>query len=153
MGFPLFAAVAATSSLVGSAFSISSSKRAARAANRQAALEAEREERVTAERLRQIDRDEQILRGETIASAAASGVKVGEGSVLEILADQQAEFFRERQVTEEVGASKVAGALQRGSYVADRVRSQGIASAFSGIGNAFDIAERYGIFSGFKKSG
>ena len=122
-------------------------KKASSAAKKAAKKEAIAEGKVTAERIRQIGREEQITGGETIARQAGSGVKVSEGSPLMILADQAKEFAHERRVTQEVGATKAAAALQRGRDVGNAVKYQSYSNLANGASNIFSIMNGAGMFS------
>ena len=103
---------------------------------RQGEAEAEVERKVTAEQIRQIDRDEQLTRSATIASIAGSNIKVGSGSQLDVLAEQAAEFARERQFTEEVGASNANVALQRAKAIGEQARFSSYTTALGAFGSA-----------------
>lgn len=136
---PLFTAIAAGLSILGSISSIFGGKSAKKDAERQGEEEARLEGLVTDERLRQLGKEEKALAGTTIAAAAGSGVKVGTGSPLEILAEQASEFAFERLITERVGASKAKLALDRGRSVGSRAQSQSYAQAIQGFSSAFQI--------------
>lgn len=127
-------------SVVGAATSYIGGKKAGRAAKDAAAAEAEIEDKITDERIRQIGREEDLMSEATIARTAGSGVKVGGESMLQVLAEQAAEFRREKDITREVGASRASTALQRGSALATQYKYQGLSGAASGIGSAFKIA-------------
>ena len=125
--------------VIGTAVSIRGAKKAETAAAQQGAAEAATEREVTKERIRQIGREEEMMEGETLGRIAASGVKTDVGSPLEILADQAAEFQREKAITQEVGASKAALALSSASALGTQYRYQGYSAAAQGLGNIFGI--------------
>ena len=77
--------------------------------------------------------EERLTAAATVAGAAGANVKVGSGSVLEVLAEQEAEFMRERKAIEKVGASRASAALQRGESVAKQATYGGYQSLFSGL--------------------
>jgi hypothetical protein len=122
-------------------------KKAESAAKRAAREEAVAEGKVTAERIRQLNVSEGVTRGETIAATAASGVKVGQDSPLMLLANQASEFAHERRITQEVGATKAASALQRGRDVGNAVRYQSYSNLASGASNIFSILNSQGAKS------
>ncbi len=140
----MFEAISLGVTVLGSLFGSSAAKKQERAARRQGQEQARVERQVTRERLRQIERQEEIMRGQTIAGAAGQGVDVGSQSVLQVLADQEAEFRRELQVTETVGASRARGALQRAETLSDTYKYQGYASLFSGVMGVANIGKEAG---------
>jgi hypothetical protein len=122
------------------------SKKASKAAKKQAEEEARLEALVTAERIRQLGREERTLYGETVAGYAGGGVLSSFGSMANVpretmgspgtvLAEQAAEFQREREITQKVGATKVAQGLARGRATAEAYKFQGYSNAASGIAN------------------
>ena len=124
------------------------SKKAESAAKEAARKEAVAEGKVTTERLRQLRVEEGVLRGETVAATAASGVKVGQDSPLMMLAEQASEFAHERRITADVGATRAAAALQRGRDVGNAVRYQSYSNLASGASNIFTILNKSGKNSG-----
>lgn len=147
-------AIAAIISGVIGAASIGTSliggRKAEKAAKAQAAEEARLEGIVTDEKLRQMDIERDVVRGETIAQAAASGVEVapgmqdlfdqyggvyGKGSVLDILSEQAVNFDREREAVVGAGATRAANALTRGSMAATQARYEGISTALNQAAN------------------
>lgn len=128
---------------VGLISSFLGSKKASKAAKEQAALEAKHEGLITAERQRQINKEERALYGETRAGFAGGGVLAGtpgmdraptpQGSVGSILGEQATEFGFERAITGKVGASKVQQGLARGKAVADQYKYQGYANVATGV--------------------
>lgn len=97
------------------------------------------EEAVTEERLRQLRVEERTMAGETRGRVAASGARVTSGSALEVLAEQEREFARERAITAEVGASRAQTALKRGENLARQYRYQGYSDAAGSLANIFSI--------------
>lgn len=121
-----------------------------KAASKAAREEARAEGRLTSAKLAQLIREERILRGQTIAGTAASGVKTGTGryggaksSPMQILDEQRQRFAEERKIVAEVGATKASGALQRGEMVGRQVMGQAISSASSRAGNVFSLWADY----------
>ena len=137
MSFFNVAAIAV--SVVGIGLGISGARKGEEAALQQGQDEATTERAVTKERIRQIGREEEMMRGETIGRVAGSGVKVSQGSPLEILADQAAEFKREKSITQEVGASKAKLALSSASALGTQYKYQGYSAAAQGLGSIFSI--------------
>jgi hypothetical protein len=127
-------------------------KKASSAAERAAKKEAAAEGALTAERLRQLKKEEIAVAGETNAAVAASGVKVGRDSPLMILAEQASEFAHERQITSQVGATKAAAALQQGRDVGQSYKYQSYANLAKGASNIFSIMNDAGIFSSGKSA-
>ena len=119
-------------------------KKAGKAAKEQAAEEARIEKLTTAERIRQIGKEERAMYGETVAGYAGGGVlssfgtmadvpRETIGSASSVLAEQQREFAFERKITEETGASNVAQSLARGKALASQYKYQSYANAAQGI--------------------
>jgi hypothetical protein len=143
------AGVAIASVVVGAVGVISSflgSKKASKAAKKQAEEEARLERLVTAERVRQLGREERQLYGDTVAGYAGGGVLSSFGSMANVpretigspgtvLAEQSAEFQREREITQKVGATKVAQGLARGKATAEAYKYAGYTNAAQGISN------------------
>ena len=121
------------------------SKKASKAAKKQAAEEARINKLTTAERMRQIGIEEKTMFGETLAGYAGGGVQAmapsltgstpQTGSPQTVLAEQAKEFKYEREITSAVGASNVQQALQRGKSTADAYKWQGYSNAASSISN------------------
>jgi hypothetical protein len=120
------------------------SKKASQAAKEAAKRQAVDERALTKERLRQLDVEERTMAGDTRARAAGSHVKAGQGSPLEVLAEQAREFAREKQITKDVGASKAASALQRGRDVGNAVKYQSYSNMAQGASNIFSIINSQG---------
>jgi hypothetical protein len=119
-------------------------RKAASAAKKAGKKQASDERVITAERIRQLQIEERTLRGETIAKVAGSHVKVGQGSPLEILAEQAREFSKERQITGQVGATKAAAALQRGRDVGSIAKYQSYSNIAQGASQIFNIMSNSG---------
>jgi hypothetical protein len=134
-----FAVTAVVTTAVGVGYSIYAGERARDDAKDAGAAQAATEREVTKERIRQIAREEMLTREATVAATAGSGVKIGSQSTLAVLADQAAEFKREKAITEKVGASAAKAALAEGSAVGSQYRAQGISSAISGVASIFSI--------------
>jgi hypothetical protein len=133
------ATIAAVAAGIGALSSILGGRSAAKDAKRAAAEDARLEGIVTREKIRQIGVEERVLRGETIAAAAGSGVKAGVGSPLQILAEQAREFGRQKTITSEVGASKAASALQRGQMAGSQAKYSSYSSAANQFASMFNI--------------
>ena len=128
---------------VGLISSFLGSKKASKAAKDQAAEEARLEKMTTAERQRQINKEERALYGGTLAEYAGGGVKVSPGlmdfaatpidSVKAITDEQKKEFGFEREITRKVGATKVQQALAGGKATAQAYKYQGYSNVASGI--------------------
>jgi hypothetical protein len=137
--------VGAVVGTVGLISSFIGSKKASKAAKEQSELEAEHERMITAERQRQINKEERALYGETLAGYAGGGILIGQpgqtrrstpqGSVGSVTQEQATEFGFERAITGKVGASKVQQGLARGRAVADAYKYQGYANVATGISN------------------
>jgi len=139
-----FAVTSVVVGAVGIGLSYSASKKAGKASAAAGAEEARIEGEVTAERLVQIKREEMLTREATKAATVASGVKVGSKSTLEVLADQEAQFARERAITDKVGASRAGAALARGQALSQQYKAQGQANAISGLSNIFGMISQLG---------
>ena len=122
------------------------SRKASKAAKKQAKIEAEQEKLITAERVRQIGKEERDLYGETIAGYTGGGVLASFGSTQDtaldplgsaasVLAEQKEEFGFERKITQETGASNVMQSLQRGRALSNQYKYQGYANLAGGISN------------------
>jgi hypothetical protein len=140
---------AGTAALVISAVGLISgfigSKKASKSAKREAREEARLEGLTTDERLRQLDIEERAMYGQTLAGYAGSGVQavapglggaqVQSGSPQAVTSEQAKEFGYQKQITEQVGATKVAQSLARGKNVAEQYKWQGYSNAAGGIAN------------------
>jgi hypothetical protein len=128
-------------------------RKAASAAKKAGKKQASDERVITAERIRQLQIEERTLRGETIGKVAASHVKVDQGSPLEVLAEQVREFSKERQITQQVGASKAAASMQRGRDVGNIAKYQSYSNIASGASQIFSMMSNSGKFSSGKGVG
>lgn len=128
--------VAVGSAVLGGLSSIFGGKKADKAARQQALQEARLEQRITDEKLRQLNLEEERAEGRTIATAAASGVEVTRGSPLDILAEQAAEFRYERNTVAEVGASRAANTVARGRMIGQQYRWSSYGQALNQFGSA-----------------
>jgi len=135
----MFGIIAGILSGVGAIASLAGGREAEKAADRQAAEEARLEGIVTDEKIRQLGVEEEVVRGETIASVAGSGVKVDSGSPLMVLATQASEYERLRNVTREAGASRAANALARGDLVGKQAKYGSYSSAANQFANMFSL--------------
>lgn len=140
------AGVAAAASVASAVSGLVGGSKAKKAAKRAAAKEAQIEKQVTAERLDRLELERRSLAGTTVARAAGSGVLVGSGSVLQILAEQAREFERQRSITARVGASRASAAIASGRAIGQQAQAQGLQNLFAGIGQAASIAHNAGLF-------
>ena len=119
-------------------------KKAGKAAKKQAAEEASIEKLTTAERIREIGKEERQMYGETIAGYASGGVlssfgtmsdvpRETIGSASPVLQEQKEEFAFERKITQETGASNVAQSLARGKALASQYKYQSYSNAANSI--------------------
>jgi hypothetical protein len=115
--------------------------KASSAAKRQAREEARLEGILTTEKVRQLDVEARLREGEMKAGYASGRVKIGSQSALQLLAEQRKQFLHERSTILEVGASKAANALQRGSNLASQIRYGSISDA---AGKAAGLAGTFG---------
>lgn len=122
---------------------ISARKDAKKAARSQARLN----QKVTSSKLADLFAEERVLKGQTIAAIAGSGVKyapqTSTSSPMEILMEQAKTFERERRTVAEVGAMESKQILQRGRMVGNQALYAGIAGGTSSIASAFSIAPGY----------
>lgn len=139
--------VAAIIAGAGAVAGLIGSSSASKAAKRAAAIEARNERAVTQERLIQISQEERTLAGVTRARGAGSGVAIGQGSILNVLAEQARQFDRERAITAKVGASKARAALAQGEAISEQYRAQGLQNLFQGLGQAALLASQSGLFA------
>lgn len=133
------AVVMAVSAAVGAIANIAGGASSSKDATAAALNEARAESGVTGAKIEQLRRDERILKGQTLAAVAGSGVKVGIGSPMQIAAEQAREFARERAIVAKVGATKAQAGLQRGSMVASQARYQGYGQGLSQAATAFSL--------------
>lgn len=145
---------ALATSVVGTVLGFSGSKKAEKSAKQQAELEKQQEEAVTKEKLRQLGIEERVTYGETLAQYAGSGVLATTqgldraplamvGSPRTILDEQAREFAKQKEITAEVGATKVQQALAGGKATADYYRYSGYANVAKGMGDIFQIIKTY----------
>lgn len=130
---------AAGLSVLSGVLGFGSSRRARRAARRAAEAEARIERQVTDERIRQLYSEERTMAGETRAIAASSGIVASRGSPLMVLAEQAAEFAREREFTRKVGASRAQAAIAQGRAIGRQAQAQGLQSFVGGLTQAARI--------------
>lgn len=140
MAWPI---IGAAIGAVGLITSFLGSKKAEKAAKDQSKEEARMEGLLTDEKLRQLDKDERSMFGETVAGYTGGGVlsmmpgtgqsQPMSGSPQNILGEQAREFAAEKKITKEVGASNVKQTLMGGQALADRYRYSGYANVASSI--------------------
>ena len=143
MAAPLIAAAVGVAA-IGIISGFIGAKKAGKAAKKQAAEEARIEKLTTAERIRQIGKEERDMYGQTIAGYTGGGVLSSFGTMADVpretigsaspvLQEQKEEFAFERKITEETGASNVAQSLARGKALASQYKYQSFENAASGI--------------------
>lgn len=131
------------------------SKKAAKGAKKEAAEQAHLEGLTTTERLRQLGIEERTMYGQTLAGYASGGVLATTptlagsqspmiGSPGTVIAEQKKEFGLERDITEQVGATKVQQALTRGKNVATAYKWQGYSNLASGVSDILSKAAMLG---------
>ena len=131
--------VAAGMAIIGAVSSIwggISGKKSARAASD---VQAKQEMELSLAKIEDLKIEERAMKGQTLAGAAGSGVKVDKGSPLEILAEQARNFQRERQTVARVGATNASVISQRGKMVGQQAAYQGYSQGASQMSNAFQI--------------
>jgi hypothetical protein len=112
---------------------------AKRAAKREAKEEARLEGLLTTEKVRQLDVEQRLREGETRAGYASGRVDIRSKSALDIITEQKATALKERQTILEVGASRAANALQRGSNLSEQIGYKTIGDAAGSASNLFTL--------------
>jgi len=135
-------------SLVSGAASIFGGMSASKDAKRAAKEEAGLESIITQSKVVDLEKQEEVLRGQTVAAAAGAGVKTTKGSPLEILAEQAREFAREKLTVQQVGASRASAAMTRGKMVGRQAMYQGVGQGVSALGSAFSMIGQSGSYLG-----
>lgn len=107
-----------------------------KAAEEYAADEAKMEGVITQAKLEDLKVEERVLKGQTIAGAAGSGVKVDKGSPLEVLREQAESFTKERQTVARVGATRASNTLMRGAMAGRQALYQGWAAGLTQAASA-----------------
>jgi len=130
-------------------------KKASSAAKKQAAEEARINKLTTAESIRRLGIEERAMYGQTLAGYAGGGVLGIQpslngggpmtGSPSTVLQEQAKEYRKEREITQQVGASNVAQALQRGKATASAYKWQGYSNAAA---SAMNILSSYSAIKG-----
>jgi hypothetical protein len=120
-------------------FDLVGGKKAGKAAKRESRIQAQQERELTQEKLLNLKIEERTLAGDTRARAAGSHVKVGQGSPLDVLAEQAKTFARESNITARVGATNAAVIRQRGKNVADQAKYGSYGRVSAGLGDAFKL--------------
>jgi hypothetical protein len=120
-------------------FTLMGGKKAKKGAKEAAKTQAQQEIELTLAKIEDLKLEERNLRGQTIASAAGSGVKVGSGSPLQVLAEQARNFQRERQTVAKVGATNASVITKRGKLVGQQAAYQSYGAVAKGLGDAFKL--------------
>lgn len=131
--------VAAAMALISAGSSIFGGLSAKNKAKQASEVQAKQELELTLAKTVDLKAEERALKGQTIAGAAGSGVKVGAGSPLEVLAEQARNFQRERQTVAKVGATNASVLTKRGNMVGQQAAYQGFSQGASQMANAFTI--------------
>ena len=114
---------------------IEARKAAKKAGKEEAALES----LVTQAKVVDLEKEEEVLRGQTIAAAAGAGVKTDVGSPLTILAETASEFARQKRTIQQAGATRAAAATTRAGMVGKRATYQSISQGASSLSTAFSL--------------
>ena len=139
-----FSAAGAVLGTIGLISGFIGSKKASKAAKEESKEQARLEGLLTDEQLRRIGIDQRNMYGETLAGYASGGVqataptlagdaRLQTGSPQQVIQEQTSEFDKQRQITSDVGATKVSQALTRGQNVADAYKWGGYANVASGV--------------------
>ena len=126
-------------SLLSGAASVIGGIEARKAAKEAGKEEAALESLVTQAKVVDLEKEEEVLRGQTIAAAAGAGVVTDVGSPLTILAEQAKEFARDKRTIQQVGATRATAATTRGKMVGRQAMSQGISQGVSSLSSAFSL--------------
>ena len=124
---------------IAAALSIIGGKKGKKEAESAADIQARQEHELTKAKLEDLKLEERVLKGTTIASAAASGVKVDKGSPLQVLAEQAKNFAKERMTVAQVGASNASVINTRGKMVGNQAMYQGVGQGAAGLSSAFSL--------------
>lgn len=138
------ATIAGIMSLISAGSSIFGGLSGKSGAKKAAQQQAKDETILTQDKLFTLRQEQRALKGQTIASAAGSGVKVGQGSPLEIIAEQTRNFMREMTLTAKVGASKAQQIKERGNMVGNSAAYQGFSQGAQSMANAFAMFAKSG---------
>ena len=136
--------VAAAMAVISALSSIAGGIKGKKSASGAGRAEARAEGHVTSAKLEDLFAEERNMRGQTLAGAAGSNVKVDKGSPVEILAEQARTFERERQITAKVGASKASILNQRGKMAGDQAAYQGFSQGMGQMAQAFMMFKQAG---------
>lgn len=134
---------AAVMATIGAVSSIAGGIMGKKSASEAAREEARAEGVVTIAKLEDLKAEERALRGQTIAGAAGSGIKVGVGSPIEILKEQAATFARERMTVSKVGATRASVLTKRGKMVGSAAAYQSFSQATGQLASAFSMFPKY----------
>ena len=136
--------VAAAMAVISAVGSIVGGIKGGKSAGAAGRAEARAEGDITSAKLEDLFAEERNMRGQTLAGAAGSNVKVDKGSPVEILAEQARTFERERQITAKVGASKASILNQRGKMAGDQAAYQGFSQGMGQMAQAFMMFKQAG---------
>lgn len=134
-----FAIAAGVMALLSGAADVIGGIEARKEAKKAGKEEARLESLVTQAKVIDLEKEEEVLRGQTIAAAAGAGIKTDVGSPLTILAETAREFAREKRTIQQVGATRAAAATTRGRMAGRQATYQGIGRGVSSLGTAFSL--------------
>lgn len=129
------AVVSAISSLVGGS---KANKSAGKAAREESRLE----NIVTKSKVKRLEAEKREMAGQTIQTAAGSGVAADVGSPVDLLVEQAKNFDEEILTTKIAGATRSQAAQTRGKMVGQQAAWQGAGQAASSLSSAFLIAAK-----------
>ena len=121
---------------IAAALSIIGGRKAKKEAEEAADIQAAQELQLTKAKLDDLKLEERVMKGSTIASAAASGVKVDKGSPLAVLKEQAKNFAKERMTVSQVGATNASVITKRGKMVGRQALYQGWGQGLQQASNA-----------------
>ena len=110
---------------IAAALSIIGGIKGKKESEKYAAKEADMELTLTRAKIEDLNLEERLTRGQTIAAAAGAGVKTDVGSPVEILREQAKNFATERMTIAQVGASKAESTTMRGKMIGRQALYQG----------------------------
>lgn len=134
---------AAAMAVISTFSSLYGGSAASKAAKKAGKEEARLESVVTQAKITDLFKEEEVLRGQTVAATAGAGVKVDRGSPLTILAEQAREFARERMTVAKAGATRATAAQTRGRNVGRAATYQGVSQAASSAATAFTLMPKF----------
>lgn len=122
--------------IAGAVFGLIGGSKAKKAARRAAAAEARYDALQERETLRRMTRTQEIEQSSVQAQYAASGADVNVGSPLNVMAQQAAEFRRQRSAVAQAGQVRRANIRLGGKLTGEAAMWNAVSGAFSGLGSA-----------------